>query len=702
MAQCEQVLDDGRACTNSAVPGSHFCEQHRRLEFRPVNRLEGPPRTTPQPSARTSSSTNRRRTSTAAAQPTWVVRPANPETAPSFPGLHTDARDIVVAPHGIVWLEPESPGMPAFARLGRLLCTLSEVMPLARHTQVRTTQEGGLLLVLTPPDPDAADVSRVYDSVASAAALNGTTLYIGDEHLFIEYRDGRAPRGYDGQGVQAPVENVLYFVSRESTRAIPRVDLSDLPLAEVLLRLRPQLSRSVELPAHAFVMATRPLYGLLSRYLRAHRLGYRVGQVHVPNHGTMNLFELSHRQDAPKATLPAFVLSYLARLPRCVVLIEVDRGDGRQILVEWRHRLPGVPRHMRDVFSSDSAVLFTAHPEYPNLCLTPMPTLYEGDQLLSANAGQLPVTVLQPPRDTPVPPLHMPVTLVPEHGTSRAIAAVLLTPQELKWLRGLLLRLPGSLFDAYSICIGEELAVLMTESTPIQSLPMGVPLRRVQDSQLFIPIETRVSPDLPVDILARTFELQADRWTFVTHDRRVDLPRGAFALLSRHLFAMPDRPRVAMTLRLTPDLPTLEWQPPGSPATALSGAPTPARPSPAVSRAEQRPQASQGRTTPDITAAGTTHGAAGNFLNAVTRFFAGRSTTAPASSPAPAPLSAAERDHDIREQLHAQAVAFRESGDHLKAAVCFELAGDDADAGRCYERMARAIGSDTRAESPVR
>jgi hypothetical protein len=644
----------------------------------------------------------------------WTARPADPEQPLAFPGLRTDARDIVVASQGLVWIaqKAENQATSAFVRLGRFLLAASEVMPLPAHVSVRETAAGDIAVSLTPPDPEADDLSRIYDSLASAAATSGSRLYVGAPPTFIEYRDGKAPRGYDERNVQPTEEHALYLVGREGTTTIARGDLTEMPLADVLLRLGPQagpagmppagIRPAGERPARAFVVAARPLYGMLSRYFRDHRIVYRVGQFHVPDLGIVNIFEIARSEAAPGTTVPSFVLSYLASLPRCVVLTEVEHAEERRMLVQWQHRPPGIPRHIREAFPPDSLILFIADSDYPSLRLTPAPTLFDSNHVLATEASSSHRTVALLRADEPVP-LRLPVTLVPERLANPSIAAVILTPRELRWVRGLMLRWPARLFQAYAICIGTECSVLMTESTTIELLPIGVPLRRVQDSQLFIPVDSRLSSELSADLLTRTFDLKADHLTFLTHQSRVDVPRGAFVPLSTTLFAAPERPRVALTLEPTRDLPPLAWEPPEKPpAQAPAGRHAP----------EQTQSSGSGPAAGQWSASTASPPAAGGLRSALTWWR--RPTTPPLPPPrlldvvSPGPAPGAERlsEEDLkvrmRTQLLDQAAAFRLNNDLLKAAVCFELAGSPADAARCYEALARSFKRVQDAEGTVR
>jgi hypothetical protein len=148
-----------------------------------------------------------------------------------------------------------------------------------------------------------------------------------------------------------------------------------------------------------------------------------------------------------------------------------------------------------------------------------------------------------------------------------------LTAQELGWLRPLLYRLPGEEFAAYQLCPGEDGAVLISQSAPISGLPFGLPLRRLGETSLFIPLRQRFVPDLPWPLLREALKIAEDTYTFITTSYRLDLPATAFSPLEKSLVADPARPPVKFTLQPPPNLPPLRWSvkaPAGSDATPAS------------------------------------------------------------------------------------------------------------------------------------
>jgi hypothetical protein len=641
--QCTKILESGEQCSNRAVPGTRYCEQHRRaIQFKPVPRV--PPAPEPTEAA----------PEKAPPPPDWRAQARAAGAPPALAGLRADARNILVGPAARIWLAAEAdPPAPLFPRLVRLLAALSQALPLPGGVAVQTVPGGGGALVsLHPPDPGAEELSRLYDAAADAAALSGGLLYVGDGRAFVQYRDGGAPRGYDVADVRLPPGDALYLIDRQGTHPLPPDALTPVPLDDLLLRIAPRPERGAERPEVVYALIAPALYRMLARYFRDHHLHYRVARLHAPPGDTLMLYEIAPRPDAPTGALvPAFVLSYLEALPRCRVLTQVWAGEGRRMLVTWRQRYPCRPRHVVGAFPEGSLLLLGAGPDFDNLCVTPSPTFFEGDALTAAHAPH--------PRRADLVPLNdgetllselveLPVHLVPDTGRTPATAALVLENKELAWVRRLLYRLPGEAFGAYRLCVGRERSVLVGEGVPVEALPFGVPLRRVQDTQLFIPLQARFAPDLPWALLAEALGLQEDVYTFFTPRVRLDVPRRAFAPLSRALVADPDRPRVRLQVQPAPTLPELHWT-----------APPPVE--------EKEPEGWLGR------------------------LWGQREEPAPpptqATPPGPAPGA---QPQDVAGWLQARAREHQEEGDLLSAALLFALAGDAAEAGRCYRHSVRA------------
>lgn len=658
MPQCKKTLPNGEQCSNRAVPGTDYCEEHRqRLKFRPVSTKQDPTGPAGQKTAQ--------RKKPAPKTPTWGARPSAAGEAPVFPGLRIDGRNILVGPQGMIRLGQdsiESRAATLFDLLVRLLSYISRHIPLHGHVSLWNMQEErGALVGITPPDAKSVDLSRFYDLVSEAAALSGGLLYIGKEPLFIQYRDGNAPRGYDAKDVEIPDESNIYLIDKRGTHLFSPDDLSEEPLGSFLLRVPPLPDNKTVLPEVAYALVEPALYRMLARYFRAHNLRYQVARFDAKERNRLVLFEVAPMPpESTSHVVPAFVLSYLTSLPGCEVFIELASDSDRQMLVAWKQRYACQSNNILGAFPQDSLLLFTKGRDFSNLCISPAPTFFEGDELISVRAPRPGRTELTPVDDTKDLPLEIPVRFVKDNRAMPFPAALILDSLELGWVRRLIYRIPGDVFSKYMLCRGEKHSVLLGDGISMDLLPFGIPLRRVQGTSLFIPLHSRLSPALPWQLLAKALKIRDAYYTFITEGFRIDVPQNAFAPLSQGLVAEPGRPRTAFKVSPEPDLPHLKWTPPPMPQE--------------TERKTEKEKWYHQLLRPDR------HGR--------DRIIVPIERADQKKGQAHVTAGALKDEKEIMRQ---QGESYRRMEDYLSAALCFAMAGDKANAALCYKRAAYGI-----------
>jgi hypothetical protein len=229
------------------------------------------------------------------------------------------------------------------------------------------------------------------------------------------------------------------------------------------------------------------------------------------------------------------------------------------------------------------------------------------------------------------------------------MAALILSAQEMIWLRQLLYLLPGEAFTDYTLYQGEGLSVLIGNNRPIEGLPFGMPLRRPGNRALFVPLRSRFMPDLPWPLLQEALAIKEHVYTFLTPDYRLDLPENLFAPLSRVLVAEPHRPRVNVRMLAPSSLPVLTWTPPPEPVPSTETSPDKTRKSPYPARRTQTPVSEAVVPTPQNTKL--------------------------------------EEAALWREKAR----ACEESRDFLAAAVCYNFLNDVTNSARCYRQAATRL-----------
>lgn len=665
MGQCKKILSQGERCSDRAVPGTDYCEHHGRIQFRKVTSV---PVSIPEPAVQP-----RTQTPPVPAKPHATARPSAMGEKPTFPDLRADARHILVAPEGLIFLpQLTDQAISLDDRVAKLLSNLSQQMPLAGHLSVRLMdRNSGVLVSVSPSQTEQPDLSRFYDAASVAAGLSEGVLFIGKEQTFIRYRDAEAPRGYNADAIQSPSRDSIYLVDRKGTHTISQATLREADLSDLLLRIAPVSTHSSQATTVLFVLALPALCDILVRYFRVHYLSFKVAQILSDTGRPLSLLEVTSRPDSPSgAQVPPYVISYLSGLPHTLVCTAVESNTDRQLLVQWQHQYPCLIRNVREVFKPNSLIVLTAGPYFSNLLVSPIPTFFEGDQLTSIR-----MKYAEPAKFTPIDnwrsrPFELPVRLLRDSGPLLSTAALILKEEEVDWVRRLLHRVPAEAFANYQLCLGQDSAVLLATSTPLESLPFGMPFRRIEDTNLFIPPRMRFTPALPWPLLANVLKINDDMYTFFSEEFRLDVPRNSFVPLSRALVAGTDPPRSSFELQAVPTLPKLKWIPP----------PPPEAPVKTSQKTEE-----QRRSWKD---------SAWDWL--------GRRTERPRHpSPTenqvttPSVSSPLDADRFFKEK----AETFVHAGDELSAAFCFALAGDNYNAAQCYQAAARKLKSNNERNS---
>ncbi|MDM8515084.1 hypothetical protein QUF76_02705 [Desulfobacterales bacterium HSG16] len=550
MGQCKTTLDTGKQCSNRTVPGKDYCSKHKpRIKFHRI--------TDKTPAAAPSKSGGGEKK-----PPDYKAEPKDGNAKPAFPGLQTDKRNILIAPVGIIWLrqtDKKDETGNISGRLIRVISCLNRETSLAGLVTVFSAEKNGIIIRINPNNPSTDDLSRFYDTALAAAELSDGLFYIGKERIFIRYRDGNAPGGYDADNVDIPDSKDIFLIDIDGTHVIQEKSLAEKPLDKLLLSFSPRPERGTEIPETIYALCRPALYSMLAEYFRNHDFLYDVARFCTPEKSTLVLFKIFPRHDAPIGSIiPGFMLTWLAGLPWCAVLQESEIEEGRTMLVEYGYRYPC--RRIADVFPQESLLIFTSNPDFSNMCLIPCPTFFDGDELIkstdSCNAAEYEIT---PVNDSSRVSLKVPVRLIPASGPSPFPSALILDNRETSWLCRLIRCLPELPFHRFFMCQGKESSVLMSRENHIEGIPFGIPLCSVKDTNLFVPVQSRLTPELPWAVLSEVMGISKNTYSFMTKDFRLDVPEKNFSPLSRALVAESKELRSDLKIEPASELPNLKW-----------------------------------------------------------------------------------------------------------------------------------------------
>jgi hypothetical protein len=545
MKQCKKILDKGQRCSNPVVPGTDYCKLHKRqFTFRKI---------TPQADTETTTIT-----SSPPEPDNNVAFPSQPGEKILFPKLIPDKRDILVAPSACIYLQSKEKDA-LHQHLCKSIVLLSAIMPLSPYVQVKAHRSDMEILMFIRPEPRYQEhLSVFYDTLSDIAHNASGHLYIGDQNLFIHYRDQHAPRGYDAHPPDSN-EQGLYLIDRFKSKVFKQNDVTDQPLENILLTLRPQKSGRLLSSPSAFLSSPIPLYPLISRYLSSRNLMFKVSRwVFHDNHHCM-IFEIRLRDQTDNdATIPQFLLSALSDLPDCHVFLQPVDTTTKTILVEYTFEYPCPLNHIVDVFSDNQMVLFYGQSSQSNRCISPEPVFIEGDTLIKGTMHYCKPIVSKSDDNASIHPLPVPVKLIHDSRNAKTASALILSVEESQWLIKTLYVLPEHLIQSMTVFWGESHVIVQAKELNLPIFPFGMPMQKMFDTHLFIPMYSRLVPSLPWQSIKNALKLSADYATFLTPDFRVDCALTSWIPLSRNVVSQLNHLNVSINVK-EKTMPKFEW-----------------------------------------------------------------------------------------------------------------------------------------------
>ncbi len=408
----------------------------------------------------------------------------------TLPGLAADARGVVsgrdmaarfATLDRVVW----------FLRLLSAAGDLDGSWSGMRLTPVRSPLGLREMLLLVPaPSTEAADL------IARAARTAGGQAGTGAGRHFVEYRDPRAPLGYDvGEVAREPGDFVFYGADQvvsyqaEGERSVLR-----LLLGLDLLR-RPGASKGAADDTGAgYVTARRGLGARLCEYLfRAgvHARAALCEQTAESAFGVAQVFWLFHIEE-----LPARLCGLMSETPGLALYRPVV--DGVAVAAGYRH--PVNLAGCRVLFPEHRLLLLAPRPTGATL-LDPAPVLADIADLLplpALTASEAPPTVA---RSVQSKLLDVPLRLVPAPELPARAKAAYVPWAQVAWLRRLCLALPSTVLRGHQVAILDD-AVLLVAPDELAALPLGRLLGEAAPGVL-VPAGMKLVPALDPEALAK-------------------------------------------------------------------------------------------------------------------------------------------------------------------------------------------------------
>jgi hypothetical protein len=417
----------------------------------------------------------------------------------NLPGLAADARGVVSGKQLAV----------RFAAIDRLVSflralsseqSLDDLQPGLRIVIARGGTGTREAIVLMP-----AISPGLGDAVAQAARLAGGQTFTGTGRHFVQFRDARAPLGYDVPGPPDGAGDVILHGVGES---VPYRIESELPLAKLLLRLSlvRVTGREAILPDGPIIItARRGLGTVLAGYLhRAARSGGLRGAAALCESAAASAF-------APGSSfwlfrveqVPARMHGLLRRTPGVELYLPVTDN----VAVAAGHRHPVHLESCRGSFPSDRLHLFSPRGVIE---VAPAPVLAALEDVVRIRVpapvavGVVEGALGEPERRTASPAVRpdLAITLRLEASgepPGRPVAALVPWPR-VPWLRRLFYALPPTVLRAHRVALLEP-GVLLRAADVLEGIPFGTLLEAAAPDVL-VPLGSRFRPAVSRELVA--------------------------------------------------------------------------------------------------------------------------------------------------------------------------------------------------------
>jgi hypothetical protein len=431
------------------------------------------------------------------------------------PGISLDAKGVALGSKMLLLL-------PSLDRLVGLIALYSEggslvdlLGSLAIH--VVRSKLGSREFVLTV----SAEDSGRCDRLAELARLSGGFAFTGSNRHFVQYRDARAPFGYDLRELR-PSNAALCLAHNSFSQDYDRE--RPILLEALLSRLQPRLAPSSEsLSGRRWLCAEEGLGMALIHYFVRSNVSAQVGLAQWPPASEFDERPIQ-RYIFDVAELPARMVPMLRSTPGVTVF--VPEGEGCAVEFGYEHpvNLAACP-----VFPAEGLVLLFGA-DKPALRIDKLPAMGAVSSFarVAANVDAKPSdgTALA------VRSVAVDLRLAPSNKTLTEVTATIVNQSQLGLLREIAYRLSTAQLQDTQIALCEAGAVLYRKRG-IEAIPIGNFYRSIGQG-LFVAAGYTPIPNIAAAVLRAAFDAPADTLLFLgTDDRRLGLPKSAFVSLEQ-------------------------------------------------------------------------------------------------------------------------------------------------------------------------
>jgi hypothetical protein len=437
----------------------------------------------------------------------------------NLPGLVVDGRGVVVGRQLAVRFGAID-RLVSFFRILSAEQSLDDLQPGLRILQARASAGTREAIVVLP-----AGSAHLGDTAARVARMAGGQSFTGNGKHFVQYRDARAPLGYDASALsQEAADLVFYGLEHTIAYSIE----SELPLQKLLLRLSLQRqhgrAREIDLGGTLYLTARRGLGPLLAQYL------YRAQAMPTPPSSSSastsgpGMGAVAHPSNVPASPLRAaaafyegsaesafhattgFWLFRLEAVPaRMMGLLSSTPGlelyapVGSNVAVAFGYRHPIHLDACKGAFPGDRFFLFSPSHAGANV-LAPMPVFTAIEDLVRIRAPASRDPEGAPARLAARRDFSVPLRLEPFPDYQRHAVATLIPFRQGDWLRRLCYALPATALRGYRVAVLDR-GILVISGGVLDGVPFGTLLDGAAPD-LLVPLGARLRPAVSPAILA--------------------------------------------------------------------------------------------------------------------------------------------------------------------------------------------------------
>lgn len=501
----------------------------------------------------------------------------------NVPGLAADARGVVLG-RQLVLRFAAVDRLVSFLRLASAEQSLDDLLPGLRI--VRARGSGGVREVLVLL---SATSTGEADALARAARTAGGQCFTGSGRHFVQYRDGRAPLGYDVDALVAGEGDLaLYGAEQTVTYAIT----DDISLARLLLQLdlRRETTIGTAAPDLLWLTVRRGIGPVLVEHFeRARQRGASLhvsaalcepgiaGQPAAATPGTEvgggadqamaddqrgNQFRRPHVFWLMRVEhLPDRLLGLVLRTPGVTPFVPV--ADNVGVALGYRH-----PVHLdacRSVFPADRLFLLAPPPAAVTTVSPPPPLVPIADLLQikitwgrptppprSGPAGEWPADEA---RSAGAVRLTVPLRLEPAPAADGGAVATLIPWEQATWLRSICYALPATALRGYRIALLDR-GLFVVAPGALDGIPIGR-LFHAPVPGVFVPLGLELRPAVsPEHLAGRTGATGGAAVVFpAPSEGPFRIPADAFEPLEARVLSDPELADLSIPVVLTRRVP---------------------------------------------------------------------------------------------------------------------------------------------------